>query len=323
MPLWLTEEDVRAVLTMPALMETMEQALAAFSAGDVVQPVRTALEMRERTFFALMPAFDKVHDVLGAKLVSVVPENAARGLATHLASISLFDPATGELRAVMDGRLITEMRTAAVSAISVKYLARRGASRLAILGSGIQARSHVEAMRLVAEFTEIRAWSPTPQHLRTFGEEMGAPVRAAASANEAVSGADVVLLATNSVTPAIEDDWVGEGAHVIAIGACRPSQRELAPELVARGLLVVDSRDAARQESGDVVQGICEGRFPSEHAAIELGDIVAGRVPGRTGDRQVTVFKSLGLAIEDVAAAGMVWQKAVQSGRGMAVALQR
>jgi len=159
--------------------------------------------------------------------------------------------------------------------------------------------------------------------LRTFVEEMGAPVRAAASANEAVSGADVVLLATNSVTPAIEDDWVGEGAHVIAIGACRPSQRELAPELVARGLLVVDSRDAARQESGDVVQGICEGRFPSEHAAIELGDIVAGRVPGRTGDRQVTVFKSLGLAIEDVAAAGMVWQKAVQSGRGMAVALQR
>jgi ornithine cyclodeaminase/alanine dehydrogenase-like protein (mu-crystallin family) len=319
MPLWLTEEDVRAVLAMRAVMQAMERALAAFSAGEVVQPVRTAFELRERTFFGLMPAFDGAQGILGAKLVSVIPGNAERALPTHLAAISLFDPLTGELTAVMDGRLITEMRTAAVSAISTKYLARPGARVLAILGSGVQARSHLEAMKLAGPFAEIRAWSPTAAHLRKFVEEAGEGVAAAGSAEDAVRGADVVVLATSSLTPAIDNAWVGAGAHVISIGACRPSQRELAPELVARALLVVDSRDAARRESGDVVQGIREGRFTADNAALELGDVIAGRAAGRTREDQVTVFKSLGLAIEDLAAAGMAWRKAVETGRGLRV----
>jgi ornithine cyclodeaminase/alanine dehydrogenase-like protein (mu-crystallin family) len=321
MPLWLSEADVRAVLSLPDGIDAMDAALSAFSTGQVLQPVRTAFELRPRAFFALMPAYQASHSVLGAKLVSVIPENAARGLPTHLAAISLFDPETGELLAVMDGRWITELRTAAASALSTRHLARADAAVLAILGSGVQARSHVRALSLVRKFREVRVWSPTPEHVRLFVEEMGGPVRAAASATEAVRGADVVVLATNSVTPAIEDAWVDGGTHVIAIGACRPSQRELDPALLARARLVVDSRDAAWQESGDVVQGIQEGRFPRDHVRVELGEILAGREPGRTSDGEVTVFKSLGLAIEDVAAAALAYRRAKQAGRGIQVEL--
>jgi ornithine cyclodeaminase/alanine dehydrogenase-like protein (mu-crystallin family) len=314
MTLWLTEADIRAVLTLPELIDAMEEALAAFSSGKVQQPVRTALEIGDRSFFALMPAFDRERAVLGAKLVTVVPANFARRLHTHLAAISLFDPDTGELIAVMDGRYITEVRTAAVSAVSTRRLARADASVLAILGSGVQARSHLEALPLMRQFREIRAWSPTPEHLREL------PAAAAESAEEAVRGADVVVLATNSVTPVIESGWVGPGAHVIAIGACRPSQREMDPALIARARLVVDSKAAALQESGDVIQGIREGFFAREHIAAELGEIVAGSAAGRESGDEITVFKSLGLAIEDLVAAGLAYRQARESGRGKMMA---
>jgi len=320
MPLWLSEADVRAVLSMEDALAATGAALAAFSSAEVCQPVRTAIELRPRAFFALMPAFQAQHAILGAKLVSVIPENAARGLATHLAAISLFDTETGQLLAVMDGRWITEVRTAAASALSTRELARQNAAVLAILGSGVQARSHLRALQLVREFREVRVWSPTAEHVRLFAEEMGSPVKAAASAEAAVRGADVVVIATSSVTPAIDDRWVSGGAHVIAIGACRPSQREIDPALVARARLVVDSREAAWQESGDVVQGIAEGRFTRDHARLEMGEILAGREPGRLGG-EVTLFKSLGLAIEDVAAAALAYRRAKEAGRGIQVEL--
>jgi ornithine cyclodeaminase/alanine dehydrogenase-like protein (mu-crystallin family) len=311
MPLWLSEADVRASLSIPELVGVMESALAAFSARDVVQPVRTAIELREREFFALMPAYDPGHDLLGAKLVSVVPRNAEKGLHTHLAAISLFDPDTGELLAVMDGRWITEVRTAAASAVSVKYLAREDAAVLAILGSGVQARSHVQALPQVRVFREVRAWSPTAEHLRQFAAETGAT--ASASAADAVRGADVVVLATSAVAPAIESAWVSPGTHVIAMGACRPTQCEIDPALVARARLVVDSKEAALKESGDVIP------FGADHVKAELGDVVAGRAAGRTSAEEVTLYKSLGLAIEDVAAAGMVYRSAKAAGRGVVV----
>ena len=313
MPLWLSEADVRAALAMPETIGAMESALAAFSTRTVVQPVRTAIELREREFFALMPAYDPAHELLGAKLVSVVPRNAERGLDTHLAAISLFDVHTGELLAVMDGRWITEIRTAAVSAVSVRYLARPDAEVLAILGSGVQARSHLRAMAEVRRFREIRAWSPTADHLRRFARETGA--HASASAADAVRGAGVVVLATSSVTPAIEDAWVAEGAHVIAIGACRPSHREIDPALVARSRVIVDSKEAALQESGDVIP------FGAGHVRAELGEVIAGRAAGRTSAGEITVFKSLGLAIEDVTAAGLAYRAAQSAGRGTVVAL--
>lgn len=317
MPLWLTEADVRAVLSTADLIPAMESALAAFSAGCVVQPVRTAVELRPNAFLALMPAFDGERAVLGAKLVSVIPENAGRSLPTHLAAISLFDAETGELLSVMDGRYITELRTAAVSAISVKALARADAGTLAIIGSGVQARSHVEAFRHVHSFREIRAWSPTPAHLQQFAADCGA--HASASAEEAVRGAGIVLVAANLVTPAVDNAWVADGTHVIAIGACRPSQRELDGALVARSALFVDSRAAALQESGDVVQSIAEGRFTADHIRAELGAVVSGAAPGRRAPHEVTFFKSLGLAIEDVTAAALAYQRAREAGRGLEV----
>jgi ornithine cyclodeaminase/alanine dehydrogenase-like protein (mu-crystallin family) len=321
MPLWLSEADVRSVLSLADGIDAMDAALAAFSTGQVVQPVRTAIGLRPRTFFASMPAYQAAQPALGAKLVSVIPENAARGLPTHLAAIALFDPETGRLLAVMDGRWITELRTAAASALSMRHLARADAAVLAILGSGVQARSHLKALSLVRSFRAVRVWSPRPDHVRRFAEEMGGSVRAAASAETAVRGADVVVLATSSDTPAIDDAWVSTGTHVISIGACRPTQREIDPALIARSRLVVDSRDAAWQESGDVIEGIREGRFPREHARVELGEILAGREPGRTNEDEVTVFKSLGMAIEDVAAAALAYRLAKEAGRGIEVDL--
>ncbi len=321
MPLWLSESDVRAVLRPGALIDAMESALAALSTGRVVQPVRTAFEIADRTFFALMPALDREHAILGAKLVSVYPANTSRGLHTHLAAISLFDVETGELAAVMDGRYITEVRTAAASAVSVRRLAKHDSRVLAILGSGVQARSHIAALPLVRSFQEIRAWSPTTDHLHRFVAEAGKPVTSAHSAEEAVRGADVIVLATNAVTPAILNEWVSPGAHVIAIGACRPSQQEIDPALVARAHLVVDSRAAALQESGDIVQPIRQGLIGAGHVRAELGEIIAGTKPGRVTSDEVTLFKSLGQAIEDLVAADLAWRAARECGRGITVEL--
>ena len=323
MPLWLTESDVRAALPMGELIDAMQAALIAFSAGRVAQPVRTAMEIGTGAFFGLMPALDPDGPMLGAKLVTVVPGNTARGLPSHQAAIALFDPVSGALLAIADGRYITEARTAAVSAVSVRHMAR-GLSRndtsvLAILGSGVQAHSHLEALPLVRAFREIRVWSPNAERLRDFATHSN--VTAAQSAEQAVRGADVIVLATSSTTPVIDDTWVEPGAHIIAVGACRPTHRELDPRLVARALVVVDSRAAAMQESGDILLAIQEGHCTREHIYAELGEIAAGVKPGRTGTNQITLFKSLGLAIEDIVSAGLAYRRAVASGRGIQVPL--
>ena len=229
---------------------------------------------------------------LGAKLVTVFGQNLARGLPSHLATILLFDPETGALMAVMDGRYITEARTAAVSAVSAKAMARPDARRLAILGTGVQARSHLEALVEVRALADVRVWSPQARSRDRFVADMAgkvaAPVRACASAEEAVRGADIVVLVTSSPTPVVDDAWVAAGAHVISVGACRPDQREMAPALVARGRLVVDSRAAALVESGDVVQGIREGRFADVTCDRRTGRGAArpghGAPPRRRGD---------------------------------------
>jgi alanine dehydrogenase len=321
MTLCLSEADIQAVLRMPELIRAMETALAAFSAGQVVQPVRPVVEMGNAAFFAAMPGFVRNPAVLGAKLVAVMGANQARGLPTHRASILLLDPETGALMALMDGRLITEMRTAAVSAVSAKYMARADAGVLAIVGSGVQARSHLAALTLGRPFAEVRAWSPTPDHVRQFAAQSAVPVRVCRSAAEAVRGADVVVLATASATPVVEDSWVAPGTHVVSVGACRPNQREMDPALVARARVVVDSRASAFAESGDIVMGLGEGRFGRGHVAAELGEVVSGGVPGRTSEVEVTVFKSLGLAVEDLAAAHLAFERARQQGKGIEIDL--
>jgi alanine dehydrogenase len=294
------EDQVRSRLRMADLIEAMERALIEFSAGRVQQPVRTVFAFgAEPSFFGLMPSYVPSLPALGAKLVTVCPGNTARGLGTHQATIVMLDPLTGVPQAILDGRYITEARTAAVSAVSARRLARKDAKVLGILGSGVQARSHYEALGLVREFREVRAWSPSADRLRQFAAETGA--RAMVSAEAVVRGADVVVAATASPTPVIQNEWVDEGTHVIAVGACLPSQRELDPALVARARLIVDSRAAALQEAGDVVMGIAEGRWTAEHIAAELGEL-----PTRRDDREITVFKSLGLAVEDLFAAHLV-----------------
>lgn len=322
----LTEAQVASLLPMPELITAMETALAQFSAGSVLQPVRTVLSVGpEKNYFGLMPAFVAEPPQLGAKLVTVYNGNEARGLPSHLATILLLDPDTGALVALMDGRHITEARTAAVSAVSARYLARAGAVTMAILGTGVQARSHLEALTHVRPLREVRVWSPRAASRERFIGEMAghvpATLRAMSSPRDAVEGADIVVLVTSSPTPVVEDAWVGPGTHVISVGACRPTQREMDPALVARARLFVDSRAAALVESGDVVQGIAEGRFSASHLAGELGALAGGRLSGRQSDTEVTIFKSLGMAVEDVVAADLVYRRALVTGAGTELTL--
>src|SRR6266513_1140299 len=221
--LFLDEGQVRQHFRMAELIPAMERTLIDFSAGKVTQPVRSVITVDPPGgFFGMMPALTP--EGLGIKIVTFYATNAERGIPTHMATIFLVDPKTGAPLAVMDGTLITEMRTAAVSAAATKLLASPDAKILAILGSGVQARSHVEALRLVRQFQEIRVWSPTIEHAKRFAQEIGAT---AMSAEEAVRGADVVVTATNSKTPVLRGAWLKPGCHVNAIGACRPDWREL------------------------------------------------------------------------------------------------
>lgn len=322
----LTEDHVRSLLTMSDLVTAMESALARFSAGEVLQPVRTVLSVGPtKAFFGLMPAYLQQPASLGAKLVTVFNGNHARGLPSHLATIVLLDPETGALLALMDGRYITESRTAAVSAVSARYLARASASRLAIIGSGVQARSHLEAFAEVRVLHDVRIWSPNARSRERLVDEMsghvGASIAPSESAREAVRDADLVVLATSSPTPVIEDEWIAPGAHVVSVGACRPDQREMAPALVARARVFVDSKAAALVESGDIVLGIKEQRFGEQHLAGELGELVLGRVQGRTRDSEITIFKSLGMAVEDVVTADLVFRRAIETGAGTELSL--
>jgi alanine dehydrogenase len=322
----LTEPQVASLLPMDDLVTAMEGALIRFSSGEVLQPVRSVLTVGpQQAYFGLMPAYVAEPGQLGAKIVTVFGDNVAKGLPSHLATILLLDADTGALVALMDGRYITEARTAAVSAVSVRHMARPDAAVLAILGSGVQARSHLEALALVRPLRDVRVWSPTPASRERFVTDMSghvaAPITAATSAEAAVRGADIVVLVTSSPTPVVDDAWVAPGTHVVSVGACRPTQREMAPALVARARLVVDSRAAALVESGDVVQGIRDGRFTAAHLAGELGEVAAGRVAGRRDPAEVTIFKSLGMAVEDVVAADLVFRRALTTGAGTELTL--
>ncbi len=319
MAIWLSEADVRSVLSVPDLIEAIESAVIAFSSGKATQPVRTVLQTPGGVF-ASMPAYLGSIPAMGAKLVTVFHGNTSAGLPTHLATIVLLDPQTGGLLATMDGRYITEVRTAAASAVAARHLALPDASVLAIIGSGVQARSHLELLPLVRKFNDIRCWSPTAANVRALVSEfVRLPVRGVESARMAVEGADVIALVTASSTPVIQDAWVRSGACVISVGACRPTQREMDTALIARGVLVVDSRAAALKESGDVVQSIQEGHFDETHIVSELGQVAADPRFGRTNPDQITIFKSLGMAVEDIAAAHLVYRCAIQMGKGTAL----
>ena len=295
---YLDEEKVRRVLTYEALIPAMERALQDLSLGRIQQPLRSVLRVAGHDgehdgIFALMPAVDG--ELMGVKLVTIYEKNT--GLPTHQATIQLFSAKTGEPLVAMDGRLITEMRTAAVSAVATRLFAAPEARVLAILGSGVQARSHLRALRRVREFEEVRVWSRTAEHARAFAAEHGA--KTADSAEAAARGADVVVSVSSVREPLVRGEWLGERTLVCAVGAVGPERRDLDDEAM-RAAVVVESRDAAIRESGDLI-----GSGAAVYA--EIGEVLAGVTPVPEGR---VVFKSLGVAAEDVAAAALVWRAA-------------
>ena len=303
--LLLDEEQVRKHLRMADLILAMEKALIDFSAGKVTQPVRQVIAINPPGgFYGMMPALTP--EGLGQKIVTFYPPNAEKDLPTHMATILLNDQKTGAPLAVMDGRLITEMRTAAVSAAATKLLAPKNAKVHAILGSGVQARSHIEALRLVRQFEKIRVWSPNKSHAEQFAREIGAQ---AMSAEDAVRDADVVVTVTSSKTPVLLGTWLKSGCHVNAVGACRPDWRELDDDAM-RNVVFVDSREAAMKESGDVI-------LSRVKIYAELGEAFAGKIDNRADE--TTIFKSLGMAVEDITTALLVYRSATQNKTGVQV----
>lgn len=298
-PIFLDEKQVKDRLRMADLIPAMEKALIDFSAGRVTQPVRQVIPVDPPGgFYGIMPALTP--EGLGQKIVTFYPPNADKGIPTHMALIVLNDPKTGAPLAILDGRLITEMRTAAVSAAATNLLAAKDAKVLAILGSGVQARSHFEALGLVRNFAEIRIWSQTKTHAEEFARETGAKVM---SAEDAVRDADVVVTVTSSKTPVLQGAWLKRGCHVNAVGACRPDWRELDDDALRNSVVFVDSREAAMKESGDVI-------LSGAKIHAELGEAFAGTIPPRANE--TTVFKSLGMAVEDITAALLVYRAAAQ-----------
>ncbi|MGA8576829.1 MAG: ornithine cyclodeaminase family protein [Candidatus Cybelea sp.] len=298
---YLDEEAVRQRLDWDALIVAMEKALVGFSRGDSVQPARTILTLDERRrYVGLMPAV--VGEVMGLKYVTFYPVNAEAGLPTHNATILLYRTDNGLPLAAMDGRLITEMRTAAVSAAVTKYLSAPESRVLALLGSGVQAHAHLGALSRVRTFSEVRVWSRAATHAQRFAREHDAT--AFASAEAAVRGADIVVTATGAHEPILEGAWLKPGAHVNAVGSSRPDWREL-DDAAMGNLVIVDSREAAAAEAGDVI-------IAGAPIYAEAGEIFAGMVacPPHSA---TTVFKSVGLAVEDVAAARLVFETTVSA----------
>jgi thiomorpholine-carboxylate dehydrogenase len=310
--MYIPEHEVRAVLTYEALIPAIRQALIHYSAGNVVQPPRTVLragnaEGHQNGWFAVMPVI--AGDVMAVKTVTFYPGNADLGVPTHMAVIELLSRATGQPLAVMDGRLVTEMRTAAVSAVALDALAppnvlTPGVSSLGILGSGVQARSHLEALRMVRPtLKEIHIWSRTAANAQKLAEETGA---CAVSIEEAAA-ADVVLVATSSPTPILEGRWLKRDALVIAVGAIGPHLRELDDETMLSSTVIAEARSAVESESGDV-------RLSGARVHAEIGQVVSGEIQVPAGAR--IVFKSVGMAIEDLTAARIVWEaRRMRAGR--------
>jgi ornithine cyclodeaminase/alanine dehydrogenase-like protein (mu-crystallin family) len=303
--MYISEAEVRAVLTYEALIPAIRQALIDYSAGNVVQPLRTILragnEEGERNgWFAVMPVI--AGDVMGVKTVTFFPGNAALGVPTHLAVIELLRRATGEPLAVLDGRLITEMRTAAVSAVALDALAPAAVRSLGILGSGVQARAHIQALRLVRpSLQEIRIWSRTPARAEELARETGGR----AVPLEEAAAADVVLSVTSSPTPVLEGRWLAPHALVLAVGAVGADRRELDNDAMLSSCLIAESHASLERESGDVL-------LSGARIHAEIGQILAGGLPAPQGQR--IVFKSVGMAIEDLVAARLVW--AAREGKG-------
>ncbi len=314
----LSGSDIRGLLPMGDCIDAMAEVLAALAREEMYNPLRSIFfPPGERTGMGLMPSFrsgDKAAYAL--KAIVVAPENRARGLDSHQGFVALFDGVTGVPKALLDASTITEIRTAAVSGVATRLLARPESKTLAILGAGTQARSHLEAMREVLPIEHVRAWSRTPGSASELDgvEEVG-------SAEEAVRGADVVVTATAAREPIVERGWLADGVHINAVGSSIKSTRELDTATVVASSLFVDRRESTVNEAGDYLFPLAEGAIGPDHIKGEIGEVLIGAVGGRSSDSELTLFKSLGIGVEDLAAAELVVERAAAEGVGVEVDL--
>ena len=315
----LNQEEVERLLDMEGCIGAMEGALSSLARGEVHVPLRVVVRPpSEDTFIGLMPAHRGGGTPLySLKTVCVMPDNPRRGLDAHQGTVTLFDGETGETRAVMNASAITAIRTAAVSAVATRLLAREDARELGVLGAGVQARSHLEALRLVRDFDRVRIYAPTAEHAEALAAEGGA--EAVASAEEAVRGADVVVTATSAVDPVLRREWLKMGAHVNVVGGRPPTMRELDVATVADSAFYTDKRESAENEAFDYRDALEAGAIGPDHIRGEIGEVLIGAAPGRQSPEELTVFRSLGLAVEDLAAAEYVVRRARESGAGVEV----
>jgi ornithine cyclodeaminase len=315
----LSERDVRQLLDMGSCIEAMTEVLASLARGELYQPLRSiARPPGADNLLGLMPAYrGGAQSAFALKEIVVAPANPARGLDTHMGGVLLHDGETGELIAVLNASPVTEIRTAAVSAVATRALARPDAQRVAILGAGAQARGHVHAMRAVLDDPEIRIWSRNLDAAERLAGEVGATV--SPSVDAALFGAEVVCTTTAAVEPIVEKRWLARGAHVNAVGSCFPTVRELDTETVAHSSFFTDRRESCLNEAGDYILAAAEGAIGPDHIKAELGEVLAGMHPGREHEDELTVFESLGIAVEDLASAELVVRRARERGVGSEV----
>ena len=319
----LAHEDVKRLLPMEECIELMAEALADLARGRSWQPLRFVVRPpEEQSLMGLMPAHrSSPEPAYGLKTVCIFPGNPARGLDAHQGGVMLFDGETGELRALIDASAVTSIRTAAVSAVATRALARPDSKVLAILGSGVQARAHLEAMAKVLSFEQARVWSRTAEHAQAFAAAAEAPfpVEAAGSAEAAVRDADVVVTVTSAREPIVDRVWLAPGTHVNAVGSSIPTARELDSATIAAAALFVDRRESTVNESGEYLRAVEEEGIGPDHIRAELGEVLVGSNDGRRSDEELTVFVSLGLAVEDLAAAEYLHRRARSEGVGSVV----
>lgn len=320
------QDEVRRLLPMEECIPLMAETLSALARGNAVMPLRQVIALPDGArAFASMPAYLSTPPAIGIKVITIFPRNHGTAYASHQGAVLLFEAEHGRLLAVMDAGSITAIRTAAVSAVATRALARPDASRLGLIGAGVQAASHLEAIALVRPLRRVRIWSPSAEHVRRFVERARPrhpfEIQAVTSAEAAVADADILCTVTSSREPVVRGDWVRPGTHVNAVGASVRTARELDGAAMARARVFVDSRESARNESGDVLLAEAEGAIGDGHVVGELGDVLIGRVAARNSPQEVTVFKSLGLAVEDIASAHHIHGKALAAGIGTRVEL--
>ncbi len=320
----LSEQDVYSLLPMNECMDVMEETLKTLGQGDGVNPLRSMLKFPGGNgLLGLMPAYLGSPKTTGIKVVSVMPGNHSSQYDSHQGMVMLFEVEHGCPLALMDASSITAIRTAAVSGVATKLLARKDAKKLAILGSGVQASTHLEAVLNARQVREVSVWSRTESHAGDFVERESAKhnveMKVLSAVQDAVAEADIICTTTFAQEPVLNGEWISPGAHINAVGACVPTFRELDTAAVVRSRLFTDRLESALNEAGDFLIPKQEGVIDDSHILGEIGDILLGKIPGRQSDDEITLFKSLGIAVEDLGAAHYIYEKAVKAGMGVEV----